>query len=162
MASQSETLARLWRRLAPWPGGSWVFSRIFGWFVPYSNTVGARILELAPGLCRVAMADRRRVRNHLRSIHAVALVNLGEQTSGLAMTVALPPGIRGIVTEIGAVYHKKARGNLLAVARATPPREVTDPVDHRVETVITDSAGEEVCRVHTIWRLARTSTAPAQ
>lgn len=154
MASQRDTLDRLWRRLSPWPLGRWLFSRLFGWFVPYSATIGAVVDRLEPGYCRVHLADRRRVRNHLTSIHAVALVNLGELTSGLAMTLALPATIRGIVTSIGATYLKKARGTLTAEATVTIPALGPDPVDHRVETRITDAAGDEVCRVFTIWRLA--------
>lgn len=153
MASTSRTLARLWRRLSPWPGGRWIFSRLFGWFVPYSGTVAPLIEALEPGYCRACLRDRRRVRNHLSSVHAVALVNLGELTSGLAMTMALDPGVRGIVTAIGADFKRKARGRLQAEARVVPP-PVADVVDTRVETSITDSSGEEVCRVHTIWRLA--------
>jgi len=154
MESQAQTVAGLWRRLSRWPGGRWLFSRVFGWFVPYSASIGARIEVLDPGYCRTTLRDRRRVRNHLDSIHAVALVNLGELTSGLAMTMALDPGIRGIVTAIGAEYQHKARGRLTAEARVVVP-EVTEPVDTRIETVITDRSGAEVCRVHTIWRLAR-------
>ena len=154
MPSQRDQLDRLWRQLSPLPGGRWLFSRTFGLLVPYSGSIGAEIDQLEPGYCRTHPEERRALRNHLQSIHAVALVNLGEMTSGLAMTLALPGSIRGIVTEIGARYPKKARGHLVAEARVVVPEVGPDPVDHRVETVITDRQGDEVCRVHTIWRLA--------
>lgn len=160
MASQRDQLEELWRRLSALPGGRWLFSRTFGMLVPYSGTIGATVQALEPGYCRADLTDRRGLRNHLRSIHAVALVNLGEMTSGLAMTLALPPTVRGIVTEIGARYPKKARGRLIAEARVSVPTTGDQPVDHRVETVIVDATGDEVCRVHTIWRLAR-KTDPA-
>lgn len=155
MASRQEQLANLWTRCIGLPAGRWIFSRLFGWFVPYSGSIGATVQELEPGHCRVTIKDRRALRNHLRSVHAVALVNAGEMTSGLAMTLALPPDIRGIVTSIAADYLKKARGRLVATARVTVPPVGSAPVDHRVETTITDPSGEVVCRVTTVWRLAR-------
>jgi acyl-coenzyme A thioesterase PaaI-like protein len=155
MASRQEQLAKLWNRCLGLPAGRWIFSRLFGWFVPYSGSIGATVQELEPGHCRVTIADRRALRNHLRSVHAVALVNAGEMTSGLAMTLALPPGIRGIVTSIAANYPKKARGRLVATARVTVPPVGSDPLDHMVETTITDQSGDVVCRVTTVWRLAR-------
>ncbi|MSR02645.1 MAG: DUF4442 domain-containing protein [Gemmatimonadetes bacterium] len=155
MASRQEQLANLWTRCIGLPAGRWIFSRLFGWFVPYSGSIGATVQELEPGHCRVTINDRRALRNHLRSVHAVALVNAGEMTSGLAMTLALPPDIRGIVTSIAADYLKKARGPLVATARVTVPPVGNLPVDHRVETTITDQSGDVVCRVTTVWRLAR-------
>jgi acyl-coenzyme A thioesterase PaaI-like protein len=124
--------------------------------VPYTGTIRSTIEILDPGHCRARLRDRRGVRQHLGSVHAVALVNLGEMTSGLAMTMALPPGIRGIVTDLRAQYLKKARGTLTGESHATVPEVGAEPVDHQVETVIRDEAGDVVCRVHTIWRLART------
>ena len=155
MASRQEQLANLWTRCIGLPAGRWIFSRLFGWFVPYSGSIRATVQELEPGHCRVTINDRRALRNHLRSVHAVALVNAGEMTSGLAMTLALPPDIRGIVTSLAADYLKKARGQLIATARVTVPRVGSLPVDHEVETTITDQGGDVVCRVTTVWRLAR-------
>lgn len=154
MPSPANRLAQLWQRLSPLPGGRWLFSRAFGRAVPYSGSIGALIEALEPGYCRARLRERRAVRQHLGSVHAVALVNLGEMTSGLAMTMALPDGVRGIVTSLEAEYLKKARGVLTAEARVTVPPIGTGPVDHRVETTVRDQAGDAVCVVRTVWRLA--------
>jgi len=114
-------LLDLWRRLAPLPCGPWLFSKLFSFAVPYSGSVGPRIRVLEPGHAVVEIPDRRSNRNHLRSVHAIALVNLAEITSGLAMMAALPPTVRGIVTTLSMTYHKKARGTIRAVARVAVP-----------------------------------------
>ena len=151
--SPGATLSRLWGRLSPLPGGSWFFSRILGFLVPYTGSIGAHVRALEPGYARVTLRDRRSVRQHLGSVHAIALANLAEVTTGLAVQVGLPPGIRGILVGLSIEYTKKARGMLVAECRATVPT-VLSPAEYSVAGVIRDAAGDTVARATARWRLS--------
>src|SRR5262245_32791262 len=152
MRSPGKELLRLWRRLSPLPGGAWLFARLLGRTVPYSGSVHPRILTLEPGHVRVALHDRRGVRNHLQSVHAIALANIGELASGLAMITTLPDDVRAIVVNFSIAYYKKARGTLVAESRFTPVA-VTNDTDCEVTADIFDSANQLVARATVMWRL---------
>ncbi|MEM7482327.1 MAG: hotdog fold domain-containing protein [Acidobacteriota bacterium] len=142
-----------WRRLSRRPGGKWLYSRLVSLTVPYTGSIGAKVESLEPGHVVVSLRDRRRVRNHLASIHAVALINLGEFTSGLAMLTGLPTSVRGIVTQLSGEFIKKARGRLMADCQCRPP-EVRETADYPVVAEIRNADDEVVARVTTHWRLA--------
>ena len=145
-------LLKLWRRLSPWPGGQWLFAMIFARTVPYSGSVGPRIRLLEPGHAEVEIPDRRSNRQHLGSVHAIALMNVAEMTSGLAMMAGLPEGVRGIVTSLSMTYHKKARGTIRATSRVSVPT-VTEDRDFDVSAECFDRGGVCVATATVRWRL---------
>ena len=129
-----------------------MFSLIFSWRVPYSGSVRPSIRTLAPGHAEVEIPDRRGNRQHLGSVHAVALMNLAEQTSGLALLTALPDGIRGIVTQISMQYVKKARGPIRAVCDVAAPT-VSGDMEFDVTADCLDRSGDVVASAIVRWRL---------
>lgn len=134
-----------WDRLHRVPGGRRVFSRLVGMAAPYTGTIGAQVVELERGRSVVRLEDRRGLKNHLRSLHAVALVNLAELTGNVALAYSLPDDGRFIVAGLSIEYVKKARGTITATCELEPPatserREIEVPV------VMRDAAGDVVAR----------------
>ncbi|MCP4431876.1 MAG: DUF4442 domain-containing protein, partial [Gammaproteobacteria bacterium] len=112
----SNTIMRWWNKLQRFPAGGWLFSYFLGKYAPYSGTISARVVALSPGHACVSINDKHKLRNHLKSIHAIALINLGEIATGLAVLTTIPGNMRGIVLGLEAEYIKKARGKLVADA----------------------------------------------
>jgi len=137
-SSPGASIRTMWQRLSPLPGGTWLFSRLVGLMVPYTGSIGAHVRELEPGRSRVTLRDRRKVRNHLDCVHAVALVN--------------------IVTDLRIEYLKKARGVLTARSDLSDLSDLSDPSDSARNRVVTseisDTAGDVVARTHVTWRLS--------
>ena len=150
--SAGERLLAAWRRLSPLPGGRWLFTLLVRWMIPYTGSTWPRVEQLEPGHARISIRQRRRLEQHLGSIHAIALANVAEFASGAAMSTALPPGHRGIVTRMRLAYHKKARGVVTAEARTTLP-DLSVEAEHDFTSDVTDATGDLVCRAVVTWRL---------
>lgn len=138
-------IRREWKRLSGKPGGKLLFSKLLGLVVPYTGTIGARVEEVREGYARLTLPDRRQVRNHLRSIHAIALANLVEFTANMAVLFSAPEDSRMIPTALSMEYLKKARGTLTAECRCQLPigQEKKEYVN---EVLIRDAEGEVVAK----------------
>ena len=139
-----------WRRLAALPGGKRIFSTVLGRYVPYTGTIRAVIQRLEPGLCVASLPDRRGVRNHLGSIHAMALANLGEMVTGLALMNSLPDKARGILAGFSVEYLKKARGRLTAECRCEIPADNSER-EYQLTGEIRDAEGDIVSIAQARW-----------
>jgi acyl-coenzyme A thioesterase PaaI-like protein len=144
-----------WDRLAGLPGGKRLFSRMIGLAAPYTGSIGAQVEELERGHARAHLDDRRAVRQHLGSVHAIALCNLAELCGNLAVAYTLPDGMRFIVAGLAIDYTKKARGRITATCDLYVPEERAQR-DLDVPVVLRDPAGDEVARVHMKTRIGPT------
>ena len=134
-----------WNLVAGLPGGKALFSKMIGRMAPYTGTIGARITTLRPGFCQAQLPDRKEVRNHLASVHAVALVNLAELAGNAALAYSLPDDGRFIVAGLSIEYLKKARGTITATSECPIPTS-NARAEYEVPVVMTDPSGEVVAR----------------
>jgi acyl-coenzyme A thioesterase PaaI-like protein len=144
-------LLRAWSYFGTSALGRKLFSRALGVVVPYTGSVGATVEELERGRAVVSLRDRRAVRNHLASVHAVALANLGEFSTGLALISGLGVTSRAILKGLEIEYLKKARGRLEARAQVDPVEDASETREPTIVGEIRDSAGDVVARVHARW-----------
>ncbi len=146
IGSGSKNIIRTqWDSLSRVPGGKILFSRLVGMAAAYTGTIGARVEELREGYARVVMADRAAVRNHLKSVHAVALVNLAELTGNVALAYSLPDDARFIVAGLSIEYVKKARGPITAVSDCPVPK-TSERLEYAVPVTMRDQAGDVVAK----------------
>ncbi len=155
---KTNSVLKWWGRLKSLPAGPRLFSFGLGWIAPYSGSIGALVEEVRPGYARVSLRDRRRVRNHLNSIHAIALVNLGEIATGLAVLSTISSNMRGIVLGINADYLKKARGMLTAEVEFQLPEIGEEGTSCEAEARLKDHSGETVTVVKATWLIGYKTT----
>ncbi len=156
-AGYDQAMDAMWRRLSKLPFGKWLFTRILGFKIPYTGTMRSTVLKLEPGDTEVLLPDRRLIRNHLNSIHAIALANLGEFTGGLTVLGVMPPKTKFIITSLRIDYLKKARGDLIGKCKIPAIEDFRGEKKLNVVTEIFNSTNEVVARATADWVLRRES-----
>lgn len=107
--------------LQPYPLGRYVFSGIVGYFTPYTASIYPLVTHFSATECTAQIYNYPWLRNPFHSVHAVALMNLGEFVSGVCMMAQMQsnPRYRGIPLKMETEYYKKARGTLTAKGTAS-------------------------------------------
>lgn len=135
-----------WDTLSPLPGGKLMFSQLIGRTAAYTGTIRATVDELRPGYAKASMRDRAKLRNHLRSVHAIALANLAELTGNIALAYSMPDDARFIVAGLSIEYVKKARGTIVGECTC-PPLEGSERKEYPVPVTLRDGTGEPVAEI---------------
>ncbi len=105
---------KVFKLLKPLPLGRKLFSRMVCFRAPYFATIKPVVTELRPGHCQVKIKNRRKVRNHLGTVHAIALCNMAELAGGLTVDATRPKHLRWVPKSMQVQYLSKATGDLKA------------------------------------------------
>lgn len=144
----------LWSAASGLPGGKAVFTRAVCFKAPYFGSIHPYIEELRSGHCEVRIKDRRGVRNHLGSVHAIAMCNMAELAGGMATEATVPPGARWIPKSMTVEYLRKARGPLRAIADVDPILDHDDGTDVIATVNIIDGSEQTVMHAEITMRVS--------
>lgn len=151
MADQASILS-YWRHLQSKPGGRWLFSRAVCLRAPYFATISPTVQRLEPGACDAGLTKRRRLHNHIGTVHAIAICNLAELATGLMAEATVRPDWRWIPKGMTVAYQAKAETDLVAHARPAEGAVLDDGVDYDVNISVVDTRDAEVMSATiTLW-----------
>jgi acyl-coenzyme A thioesterase PaaI-like protein len=135
----------LWRRCATVPVvGVRVFSLAFAQKAPYFATIRPRFTVVEPHRAELVIPDRRRVHNHLGTVHAIALCNGLEAAMGALAEATIPPTKRWIPKGMTVSYTAKAVGDITCIAETEPDQWTGDDPDLPVRVRGVDPDGQVV------------------
>ena len=133
----------LWRKTSAVPLGNRVFSIAFSRKAPYFASIRPRFTVIEPDRAELVIPKRRRVHNHLGTVHAIALCNGLEAAMGALAESTVPRDRRWIPKGMEVAYTAKATTDVTCIAETDPEQwtaELGDGYDLpvRVQGVRTD------------------------
>lgn len=130
----------LYQRIARLPAGKRIFSLLYSVKAPYFATVRPVVREVRPNYAELSIRNRKRVHNHIGTLHAIAVCNGLEAAMGLVAEATCPSDKRWLPRGLQVSYLAKSTTDLLCVAETDPEQWADTPgdVDIRVRAVRTD------------------------
>ena len=104
----------LLEKLQKMPFGLQLFSKAICLKAPYFGSISPIFTHLEPGKAEAKIRNKRALRNHLGTVHAIAMANLCEFVGGVGLEVSLPDSHRWIPKGMNIQYLKKAETDLHA------------------------------------------------
>src|SRR3954453_16475435 len=98
----------LYRQVSRLPQGTRLFSVLFGLRAPYFATVRPHFVDLQPNYAELTIRKRRRVQNHIGTVHVIAICNGLEAAMGGLAEATVPAGKRWIPRRMDGRFTAKA------------------------------------------------------
>jgi acyl-coenzyme A thioesterase PaaI-like protein len=134
---------------------TWYRSVVLRRAVPFTGTAGIRYLEVTPEQVTVALANERKVQNHINGVHASAMNLLAETATGMVVGMNVRDDCLPLAKELKMQFKKRATGALRAVATLSAEQRVlmqaSDKGEINVPVVVTDEAGVHPVECEFIW-----------
>ncbi|MFK7885826.1 MAG: hotdog fold domain-containing protein [Gammaproteobacteria bacterium] len=121
MSSEISTTLATYQRVSRWPAGHAIFSRMVCWRAPYFGSIRPHMTHLSAERAEVIVRKRRRVQNHIGTVHAIAMANACEFVAGLLCEAATPRASRWIPRGMNIEYRAKALTDIRTVAVLSEP-----------------------------------------
>ncbi|MCF1428292.1 MAG: DUF4442 domain-containing protein [Shewanella sp.] len=106
----------LYQKLQHWPMGNKLFSLAICRMAPYFGSVRPLITKLYPHHCECIIKKRRKVENHIGTVHVIAICNGLEIAMGAMAEASIPPHLRWIPKGMTLDYTAKAGSDIRCVA----------------------------------------------
>lgn len=125
-----------------WPMGQRFFSSFAARQAPYFKTVSPLVTLLEPNQCKIRIKKRKRVQNHIGTMHIIAIANGLEMAMGFMAEASIPPELRWIPKGMELTYPNKGETDILCTA--TVPADAWKPGDLPVTVEAVDTAGKPI------------------
>ncbi|HET6653352.1 MAG TPA: hotdog fold domain-containing protein [Nocardioides sp.] len=120
------SVLHLYDRVTRLPQGHRIFSVLFSLKAPYFATVRPRFTELRPNYAELTVRKRRRVHNHIGTVHVIAICNGLEAAMGALAEATVPARKRWIPKGMDVAYTAKATSDITCIAQTDPERWTGD------------------------------------
>ena len=128
---------------------------IFGGAVHFVRTAGLVFEELSEERAVLLVRNRRRVQNHIGTVHAAAVALLGETATGAVFGMSVPDDKFPILKSMRISYVRRSQGALRAEATLSAELRARFTREEKGELVvpvkITDEMGEPTVDAEYIW-----------
>jgi acyl-coenzyme A thioesterase PaaI-like protein len=118
--SENNYLLKLYHKFSRLPFGRALFSRVFARKAPYFASISPRIVALRANYCELSFRKRRRVQNHIGTVHVIAICNGMEMAMGALAEASIPGHLRWIPRGMQVDYTAKADSDIRITAEARP------------------------------------------
>lgn len=137
---------------------TFALSKAMGRVIKYAGTSGLRFEKLTPNECIIVIPNRKKVQNHIGSVHAAAMGLLAETATGFMTGLSVPDNRIIVIKSMNLEYLKQATGDMKAVATFNDEQvdyiKQNEKGDINVPVVITDEKGIETVKATMVWAWA--------
>ncbi len=127
-----------------------VFQNWIKFTIPFASQSRFQLLLFKEGVCSIQMPLIKKNQNHIKTQHAVAIAQLGELTSGLAMISLLPENSLILLKELNVKYIKKGESNLISTVKLDF-KDFEKKGDIFINSEIKNLSNEIVAIVNCLW-----------